>query len=54
MLNCCTRGSSKAYGLASLSFCVGLIAGMCLPCTAVAVIETICLLIFGYLCLFKW
>lgn len=54
MLNCCMRGCSKAVGLAALSFCVGVIAGAFLPMAIIAVIEMIFLLLFGYLCLFKW
>ncbi|MCD8390937.1 MAG: hypothetical protein LUD03_03755 [Firmicutes bacterium] len=50
----CMRGCSRAVGLASLSFCFGIIAGMFLPLAAVAVIELIFLLVFGYFCLFKW
>lgn len=54
MLNFCMRGCSKAIGLSILSFCVGIIAGAFLPIAVVAVLEMIFLLIFGYLCLFKW
>lgn len=54
MLNFCMRGCSKAIGLASLSFCLGVIAGAFLPIAVVAVVEMIFLLLFGYLCLFKW
>lgn len=54
MLNCCMRGCSKAVGLAALSFCAGVIAGAFLPMAIIAVIEMIFLLLFGYLCLFKW
>ena len=49
MLNCCMRGCSKAVGLAA-----GVIAGAFLPMAIIAVIEMIFLLLFGYLCLFKW
>ena len=54
MLNCCMRGCSKAVGLTALSFCAGVIAGAFLPMAIIAVIEMIFLLLFGYLCLFKW
>ena len=54
MLNCCMRGCSKAVGLSVLSFALGVIAGAFLPIAIIAVIEMIFLLIFGYLCLFKW
>lgn len=54
MLNVCMRGCSKAVGLASLSFCLGVIAGAFLPIAVVAIVEMAFLLLFGYLCLFKW
>ena len=54
MLNCCTRGCSKAAGLAVLSLSAGVITGAFLPIAAVAAVELIFLLLFGYLCLFKW
>ena len=54
MLNFCMRGCSKAAGLSALSFCLGIVAGMFLPIAAVAVIETLLLVLIGYLCLFKW
>lgn len=54
MLNFCMRGFAKAVGLAILSFCLGVIAGACLPAVWVAVIEMLMLIAFGYLCLFKW
>ncbi|MBQ7573675.1 MAG: hypothetical protein IJT23_05395 [Clostridia bacterium] len=54
MINCCSNGCAKAAGLAALSLCVGLIAGMFLPWAAVAILEMACLIFFGYLCLFKW
>lgn len=38
----------------ALSFCAGVIAGAFLPMAIIAVIEMIFLLLFGYLCLFKW
>lgn len=47
-------GCAKTAGLTSLAFCFGIIAGMFLPLAAVVVIEMVFLLIFGYLCLFKW
>lgn len=54
MLNFCMRGCAKAVGLAILSFCLGVIAGAFLPAAWVAVIEMLMLIVFGYLCLFKW
>ena len=54
MINFCMRGCSKAVGLAALSFCAGMLAGLFLPLAAVAVIELILLIVFGDLCLFKW
>lgn len=54
MINCCMRGCAKTAGLVSLSFCIGITAGLFLPIAAVAVIETLLLILFGYLCLFKW
>lgn len=54
MLNLCMRGCSKAAGLSALSFCIGIVAGLFLPIAAVAVIETLLLILIGYLCLFKW
>lgn len=44
----------KAVGLAALTFCVGIVAGLALPVYVVAVIEAILLVIMGYFCLFKW
>lgn len=54
MVNFCMRGSAKAVGLTALSFCLGVIAGMFFPIALVAVTEMILLILFGYLCLFKW
>ena len=54
MLNWCMRGCSRAAGLSALSFCLGIVTGMFLPIAAVAVIETLMLILIGYLCLFKW
>lgn len=54
MINFCMRGCAKTAGLTILSFCIGVIAGLFLPIAAVAVIETILLILFGYLCLFRW
>lgn len=54
MLNVCMRGCSKAVGLASLSFCLGVLAGAFLPIAVVAVVEMLMLILLGYLCLFKW
>ncbi|MGN0106263.1 MAG: hypothetical protein ACI4A5_01025 [Hominilimicola sp.] len=54
MLNFCMRGCSKAVGLSVLSFGLGVIAGAFLPIAIIAVLEMIFLLVFGYLCLFKW
>ncbi|MBR5271500.1 MAG: hypothetical protein IKV64_04875 [Clostridia bacterium] len=54
MINVCASGFSKTLGLVALSFCTGMICGMFLPLAVVAVIETVLLITFGYLCLFKW
>lgn len=54
MVNFCLRGCAKAVGLTALSFCLGVIAGLFFPIAVVAVIEMVLLVIFGYLCLFKW
>lgn len=54
MLNVCMKGCARAIGLASLAFCLGVVAGAFLPIVMIAVIETALLLVFGYLCLFKW
>lgn len=54
MIDLCMKGCAKAAGLAALSFCLGITAGLFLPLAAVAVIEMILLIVFGYLCLFKW
>jgi len=54
VVNVCMRGCSKAAGLAALSFCLGIVAGLFLPIAAVAVIETVLLIMIGYLCLFRW
>ncbi len=54
MLNFCTKGCSKASGLACLAFCLGVIAGAFLPMAIIAVIELALLVLFGYFCLFKW
>lgn len=53
MLNWCMKGCSRAVGLSALSFCLGIIAGMFLPVAAIAVIETLLLVLIGYLCLFR-
>lgn len=44
----------KSVGLSCFTFCVGMIAGLCLPIHIVAVLETCMILFLGYLCLFKW
>ncbi|MDY3031764.1 MAG: hypothetical protein SOS24_08420 [Clostridia bacterium] len=54
MINLCCRGCARAAGLSALSFCIGVAAGLFFPIAVIAIIETILLLIFGYLCLFKW
>ena len=54
LINVCASGFSKTLGLVALSFCTGMICGMFLPLAVVAVIETVLLITFGYLCLFKW
>ena len=51
---CCCKINCKQAGLAALTFCIGMIAGLLLPIYIVAVLETAMLLFFGYLCLFKW
>ncbi len=54
MINLCLSGCAKAAGLTALAFCFGVIAGMFFPIAALALIETVLLIIFGYFCLFKW
>ncbi len=54
MINFCMHGCAKAIGLTSLAFCLGVISGMFFPVAFVAVIEMLLLILFGYLCLFKW
>lgn len=44
----------KAVGLAALTFCVGVVAGLVLPICVVAVIEAVLIVIMGYCCLFRW
>lgn len=44
----------KAVGLAALTFCVGMIAGLILPLCVVVVLEAVMIIIMGYCCLFKW
>ena len=44
----------KAVGLAALTFCVGMLAGIVLPLCAVAVLEAVLIVVMGYCCLFKW
>ena len=44
----------KAVGLAALTFCVGMLAGLVLPLCAVAVLEAVLIVIMGYCCLVKW
>lgn len=53
MRNCCGRGYCKTAGLTALTFSGGIIAGAVLPIAAIAVIEMLFILIFGYMCLFK-
>lgn len=48
------RLGCKAVGLAALTFCVGIVAGLVLPIAVVAVLEALLLIIMGYCCLFKW
>ena len=50
---CCNRGC-KAAGLAALTFCAGMAAGMLLPICIVACLEAAALVFLGYLCLFQW
>lgn len=54
MLNFCMKGCEKTAGLVALSFSAGIVAGLFLPIAAVAVLEMVFLIIFGYCCLFKW
>lgn len=54
MLNFCMRGCARAVGLSALAFCLGVIAGLFFPIMVVAVIEMFLLIVFGYMCLFKW
>lgn len=54
MINVCMKGCSKAAGLAALSFCAGMAAGLFLPIAVVAVVEALLLMVIGWLCLFKW
>ena len=52
MINFCMRGCAKTAGLVSLSFCIGVVAGLFLPIAAVAIIETLLLIFFAiYACL---
>lgn len=44
----------KAVGLAALTFCIGIVAGLVLPIAAVAVLEAILIVLMGYCCLCKW
>ena len=48
------RLGCKAVGLAALTFCIGIVAGLILPIYIVAVLEALLLVIMGYCCLFKW
>ncbi|MCI5605658.1 MAG: hypothetical protein ACI4C7_03980 [Clostridia bacterium] len=54
MLNFCMSGCAKAVGLTALAFCMGIVSGMFLPIAVLVVIETLLLLLVGWLCLFKW
>ncbi len=54
VINVCASGFSKTLGLSALAFCTGMICGLFFPIAVVAVIETLLLITFGYLCLFKW
>ncbi len=54
MVNLCMSGCVKTVGLTALAFCLGVVAGLFLPVAVLAVIETILLVLFGWLCLFKW
>ena len=49
---CCNIGC-KAAGLAALTFCAGMAAGMLLPICIVACLEAAALVFLGYLCLFQ-
>ena len=48
------RLGCKAAGLAALTFCVGIIAGLIFPVCVVAVLEALLLILLGCCCLFKW
>ncbi len=54
MKRCCWRIGCKQAGLAALTFCVGIVAGLLLPLYIVMVIETVMIVLLGYLCLFRW
>lgn len=50
----CWRLECKQAGLAALTFCIGMLAGLLLPIYIVVVLETAMLILLGYFCLFKW
>lgn len=49
----CSLGC-KAIGLAALTFCVGMLAGLIFPIYIVALAESVLIVFMAYLCLFKW
>ena len=49
----CSLGC-KAVGLAALTFCIGMIAGLIFPIYIVAISEAVLIVFMAYLCLFKW
>ncbi len=46
--------TAKIFGVLTLAFCVGTMAGMFLPIAFIAAIETVLLILLAYFCLFKW
>ena len=44
----------KAIGLAALTFCIGMLAGLVFPIYIVAIVESFLIVFMAYLCLFKW
>lgn len=46
--------TAKTLGILVFSFCVGMLAGLCLPLGIIAAVETLLLIILAWMCLFKW
>lgn len=44
----------KVCGIVALSFCVGMLAGLCLPLAFIAFLEAVLLMLIAYMCLFMW